>query len=69
MDGITVVVDRRHGYTGAMRDLPRSIAKEIARSEYWPAILDQMDYKVAFEVFDAVRSQVSPRHLNGYRGQ
>lgn len=33
--GITVAVARAYGYTGAMKDLPRSTALEIYRQRYW----------------------------------
>jgi lysozyme family protein len=35
--GITVAVARAHGWTGAMRDLPRDLALTIYRRRYWSA--------------------------------
>lgn len=54
MWGVTARVARAAGYTGAMRDLPRDMAKAIARRLYWdPLHLDQFDPRVAFQIFDA----------------
>ncbi|WP_321842700.1 glycoside hydrolase family 108 protein [Burkholderia cepacia] len=54
MYGVTARVARAYGYTGAMRDLPRDTAKEIAKKLYWdPLHLDQFDPRVAFQIFDA----------------
>jgi lysozyme family protein len=33
--GITVAVARAYGYTGAMKDMPRSTAIDIYRTRYW----------------------------------
>lgn len=33
--GVTEAVARAHGYTGAMRALPRSLAESIYRQRYW----------------------------------
>lgn len=38
MWGITEAVARAHGYTGDMRDLPQSLAMQIARDSYWVPI-------------------------------
>src|SRR6266478_2656628 len=35
MYGITSRVAAKHGYAGAMRDLPLELAKSIAKTEYW----------------------------------
>lgn len=54
MWGVTARVARAFGYTGAMRDLPRDTAKQIARKLYWdPLKLDELDARVAFQCFDA----------------
>lgn len=54
MWGITARVARANGYTGEMRMLPQSIAKQIAKMVYWdPYYCDQFDPRVAFQVFDA----------------
>ena len=55
MLGITAIVARRHGYTGAMKDLPLEVAKDIAKKEYWDICwCDNLPYELAFQVFDAV---------------
>jgi lysozyme family protein len=54
MYGITARVARANGYTGAMNDLPRDVAKGIARSAYWiPAHCDDVPDGVRFDLFDA----------------
>jgi lysozyme family protein len=54
MWGVTARVARASGYTGAMRDLPRDTAKAIAKKLYWdPLRLDELDPRVAFQIFDA----------------
>lgn len=53
MWGVTERVARRHGYTGAMRELPIETARSIARAEYWdPYLCDQFDPRIAFALFD-----------------
>jgi lysozyme family protein len=55
MWGITARVARANGYDGPMRALPRETAKAIARKCYWDvARCDDLDPRVAFQVFDAV---------------
>jgi lysozyme family protein len=54
MWGVTARVARAYGYTGAMKDLPRATAKEIAKKLYWdPLKCDLFDPRVAFQIFDA----------------
>ncbi|MCW3657534.1 hypothetical protein K6L27_05050 [Burkholderia cenocepacia] len=54
MWGVTARVARAAGYTGPMRELPRDTAKAIAKRLYWdPLHLDQLDPRVAFQIFDA----------------
>lgn len=54
MWGVTERVARRHGYTGAMIDLPQDTARAIARAEYWtPLQCDQFAPAIAFQLFDA----------------
>ncbi|WP_087754113.1 glycoside hydrolase family 108 protein [Paraburkholderia caledonica] len=54
MWGVTARVARAAGYTGAMRELPRDTAKAIAKKLYWdPLRLDELDPRVAFQIFDA----------------
>ncbi|ASG21424.1 glycoside hydrolase family 108 protein [Nitrospirillum viridazoti] len=54
MWGITARVARAHGYTGAMKDLPRDTAKAIAKVEYWDRVRgDELPVTIAFQVFDA----------------
>lgn len=55
MYGITERVARAAGYIGSMRMLPRVTAKAIAKRNYWdPARCDEMDPRVAFQVFDTI---------------
>ncbi|MFM0626909.1 glycoside hydrolase family 108 protein [Paraburkholderia xenovorans] len=45
---------RAAAYTGQMKDLPRDTAKTIAKTLYWdPLRLDELDARVAFQIFDA----------------
>lgn len=54
--GITEFVARAFGYMGDMKDLPKSIAKEIYKLRYWSQPkFDQvylMNPDIAFELFD-----------------
>lgn len=56
MFGITEQVARAHGYKGAMKDLPRDVARSIAKSQYWDLIrLDDiaaLSRPIAKEMFD-----------------
>ena len=52
--GITIAVARAHGYTGAMRDLPITVARTIARKLYWDSIrADDLPCTLRYAVFDA----------------
>ncbi|MBP0589268.1 hypothetical protein J8I87_05960 [Paraburkholderia sp. LEh10] len=54
MWGVTARVARAAGYAGPMKDLPRDTAKAIAKRLYWdPLRLDELDARVAFQIFDA----------------
>lgn len=54
MWGITKVVAVAHGYTGAMEDMPQSVAKAIYRPAYWDACkCDQMPEDIRFDLFDS----------------
>ena len=54
MWGVTAAVARRHGYLGAMRELPLDRAKAIYRTEYWDAVqADQLPAVLRYDVFDA----------------
>jgi lysozyme family protein len=54
MWGVTARVARAAGYAGPMKDLPRDTAKAIAKKLYWdPLRLDELDARVAFQIFDA----------------
>lgn len=54
MYGVTEVVARTEGYTGAMRDLPLSFAKQVYRKRYWDACrCDQMPDVLRYPLFDA----------------
>lgn len=54
--GITIRVARKHGYTGEMRDIPRSIAERIYEESYWyePGFYDvsTIYQRVGRELFD-----------------
>jgi lysozyme family protein len=56
MWGITARVARAHGYTGPMRELPKSTARAIAKRAYWDALrLDDvaaLSPAIARELFD-----------------
>lgn len=53
--GITERVARANGYEGDMQVFPQDLARIIARKLYWnPYLLDQLDRRVAFQVFDAI---------------
>lgn len=54
MWGVTARVARAYGYAGAMKDLPKATAKDIAKKLYWdPLQLDTFDPRVSFQIFDA----------------
>jgi len=78
--GITVAVARANGYTGPMRDMPRSVAVEIYKRRYWlvPGFdrVAQLSPAVAEELFDtgvnmgpAVATQMLQRALNALNRQ
>ncbi len=54
--GITVAVARRAGYTGPMRDMPRSVAEAIYADWYWDSLslgdVEAIDADVAGELAD-----------------
>lgn len=55
MWGVTARVARAEGYTGSMNLLPLATAKAIAKRRYWDvARCDEMDPRLAFQVFDTV---------------
>lgn len=54
MYGITEAVARKHGYAGAMHELPLDTARLIYRRDYWDAVqADLMPDAVRFDLFDA----------------
>ena len=54
MYGVTKRVAVAHGYTGSMRNLPKSTAQAIADKDYWQVIRgDDLPDDVAWQVFDA----------------
>ena len=58
MWGVTARVARAHGYAGAMKDLPRDTAKEIAHGAYWMvAHCDDLPDAIRFDVFDAAYNE------------
>lgn len=53
MWGITRRVAVANGYAGAMKDLPLSTAKSIAKTQYWDKVRgDDIDLRIAFQLFD-----------------
>lgn len=54
--GITEQVARAHGYKGDMKDLPRDVARSIAKQQYWDLMrLDEiaaLSRPIAKEMFD-----------------
>lgn len=54
--GITEQVARAHGYKGEMKDLPRDVARSVAKSQYWDIMrLDEvaaLSRPIAKEMFD-----------------
>ncbi len=52
--GITQRTARAHGYKGAMRELPLSVAQAIYRESYWDACrCDELPPAIRLAVFDA----------------
>lgn len=67
--GITKRVALKHGYTGAMRDLPLDLAKSIAKVEYWnPVSGDDLPTPLDFQVFDASYNS-GPERAEKWLGQ
>lgn len=53
MWGITARVARQAGYVGPMKDLPKDMAKTIARNRYWMVVrADELPEGVRFDIFD-----------------
>ena len=51
--GVTVAVARANGYTGDMRAMPVSFARQVYRKEYWDAIrADDLPPALRYAVFD-----------------
>ena len=54
MWGVTKRVAVANGYTGAMRNMPKSLAKQIAYKDYWlKSGCDHYDPAIAYQVIDA----------------
>ena len=57
MYGITVAVARRHGYHGAMKDMPLAVAHSIYRADYWDWMrlesIALLSPRIAGELFDS----------------
>ena len=54
MYGVTKRVAVAHGYTGAMRNLPKALAKEITEKSYYKAIRgEELDRLIAWQLTDA----------------
>lgn len=54
--GITEAVARANGYTGDMKDLPKDLAKSIAKKQYWDTlrldVISMSSPPIADELFD-----------------
>lgn len=71
--GVTELVARANGYTGAMRDLPFATAKAIMKAQYWDLLrLDEvakLSQAIAEELFDTGVNQgvsVAATFLQGW---
>ena len=54
MYGVTKRVAQAHGYFGDMRNLPKSLAKQITEKSYYNAVKsDQLDRLIAWQLTDA----------------
>lgn len=54
MFGITASVARANGYTGAMQDLPRELAKQIAKKQYWESVrASDLPIVIRYPMFDS----------------
>ena len=54
MYGVTKRVANAHGYWGDMRNLPKSLAKQITEQSYYKAVKgDQLDRLIAWQLTDA----------------
>jgi len=54
MWGVTVVVARKFGYAGSMRDFPQDLAKKVYRLTYWDSVrADELPEGIRYAVFDA----------------
>ncbi len=54
MWGVTKRVAQAHGYWGDMRNLPKSLAKQITEQSYYKAVKgDQLDRLIAWQLTDA----------------
>lgn len=54
MYGVTKRVANAHGYWGDMRNLPKSLAKQITEKSYYSAVKgDQLDQLIAWQLTDA----------------
>lgn len=54
MYGVTKRVANAHGYWGDMRNLPRSLAKQITEKSYYKAVKgDDLDRLIAWQLTDA----------------
>lgn len=59
--GITEDVARRHGYTGAMNNLPLALAISIYKKDYWDRLkldeVEKLSPAIAHELFDTAINQ------------
>lgn len=66
--GITEALARRHGFKGAMHELPRAKAVEILAAEFWPASFDDLlalSAPLTAELFDTAVN-LGPAHAGKF---
>ena len=66
--GITEALARKHGYDGAMHELPRARAVEILAAEFWPKSFDDiltLSPALVAELFDTAVN-IGPAHAGKF---
>lgn len=54
MWGVTKNTAKSYGYCGPMESMPKSVAKSIYSTMYWEKWMENIDYRMAFSIFDTV---------------
>ena len=61
MYGVTARVARAYGYQGPMKELPKPVAKNIAKQMYWDALgCDEYPQSIAARLFDTLYNGGKP---------